>query len=51
MPERNETRSFKRQPICWMPPAAYAKMAHAENPYGDGNAAQRICETLDEYIQ
>ena len=25
---------------------AYNKMAHAANPYGDGNASKRICEAL-----
>jgi len=29
-------------------PSAYAKMARAINPYGDGNAAQRIIRTLEE---
>lgn len=27
-------------------PAAYAEMAHAVNPFGDGHAAERIVETL-----
>ncbi len=27
-------------------PAAYAEMANAVNPYGDGHAAERICEGL-----
>jgi len=27
-------------------PAAYERMAHAANPYGDGHAAQRIVDTL-----
>ncbi len=27
-------------------PAAYGKMAHAENPYGDGFASQKICDIL-----
>ncbi|WP_307786938.1 non-hydrolyzing UDP-N-acetylglucosamine 2-epimerase [Pseudogracilibacillus auburnensis] len=27
-------------------PQEYEKMAHAANPYGDGKAAQRICEVL-----
>ncbi len=27
-------------------PAAYAEMANAVNPYGDGHAAERICEAL-----
>jgi UDP-N-acetylglucosamine 2-epimerase (non-hydrolysing) len=27
-------------------PAAYAAMAHAENPYGDGHAAERIVAML-----
>ena len=27
-------------------PAAYAGMANAVNPYGDGHAAERICERL-----
>jgi UDP-N-acetylglucosamine 2-epimerase (non-hydrolysing) len=25
---------------------AYTRMSHAENPYGDGHAAERICEIL-----
>ena len=25
---------------------AYNKMAHAANPYGDGNASKRICDAL-----
>jgi UDP-N-acetylglucosamine 2-epimerase (non-hydrolysing) len=27
---------------------AYARMSHAENPYGDGHAAERICEILKD---
>jgi UDP-N-acetylglucosamine 2-epimerase len=27
-------------------PAAYAKMAHAVNPYGDGNACRRIADAI-----
>jgi len=30
-------------------PAAYARMAAARNPYGDGRAAERIIEALDEW--
>jgi len=31
-------------------PAAYAEMAHAENPFGDGKAAQRILDILATQI-
>ena len=27
--------------------AAYAKMAHAVNPYGDGNACRRIADAIE----
>ena len=27
-------------------PAVYKAMANAKNPYGDGNAAEKICEAL-----
>ncbi len=27
--------------------AAYEKMAHAVNPYGDGNACRRIADALE----
>lgn len=30
--------------------AAYAKMAHASNPYGDGHASERIVSALKEYL-
>jgi len=30
--------------------AAYQKMAHAENPYGDGQTSQRIVEILAETL-
>jgi UDP-N-acetylglucosamine 2-epimerase len=30
-------------------PAAYARMAAAPNPYGDGRASERIVEALDEW--
>jgi UDP-N-acetylglucosamine 2-epimerase (non-hydrolysing) len=30
-------------------PAAYARMAAARNPYGDGRATERIIEALDEW--
>ena len=29
-------------------PAAYAAMAHASNPYGDGHACERIADILCE---
>lgn len=29
----------------------YKKMAHSENPYGDGNASFRICEILENYFR
>ena len=28
-------------------PAAYEKMSHACNPYGDGNACKRIADVLE----
>lgn len=31
-------------------PAAYAEMAQAQNPYGDGHAAERITAIVDEYL-
>jgi UDP-N-acetylglucosamine 2-epimerase (non-hydrolysing) len=31
-------------------PAAYRSMAHAVNPYGDGQASLRICEALADYF-
>ena len=27
-------------------PEEYSKMAHAANPYGDGEASRRICEAI-----
>jgi UDP-N-acetylglucosamine 2-epimerase len=30
-------------------PAAYAQMANAQNPFGDGHAAERIVQALSEY--
>lgn len=32
-------------------PVAYAEMAHAPNPYGDGNAAQRIVAALEHVLR
>lgn len=32
-------------------PTAYQKMAHAENPFGDGHAAERIVSALLEYSE
>ena len=29
---------------------AYAKMAHAVNPYGDGKTSQRIVEAIEHYF-
>ena len=29
---------------------AYKEMAHAENPYGDGNACKRILDEIDKYF-
>ncbi|MDX2270985.1 MAG: UDP-N-acetylglucosamine 2-epimerase (non-hydrolyzing) [Cyanobacteriota bacterium] len=31
-------------------PVAYAQMAHAENPFGDGQASQRIVEALRQWF-
>ena len=31
--------------------AAYAAMASAKNPYGDGHAAERICEILEGSLE
>lgn len=33
----------------WISQNAYAHMAHAINPYGDGQAAKRIVDTLQEF--
>ncbi|MDK1030339.1 MAG: hypothetical protein QGD96_13595 [Anaerolineae bacterium] len=30
-------------------PAEYAKMAKAANPFGDGHAAERIVEAIQDY--
>ena len=32
-------------------PDAYAKMAHAVNPYGDGHACERIADAIIEYFK
>ena len=35
--------------VCWImirDTAAYAAMAHAVNPYGDGNACRRIADAI-----
>jgi UDP-N-acetylglucosamine 2-epimerase len=32
-------------------PVAYARMASAANPYGDGHAAERIMEALRAIVQ
>ncbi len=32
-------------------PAAYNAMAMAVNPFGDGHAAERICETVERFFQ
>lgn len=32
-------------------PTAYAKMAHAVNPYGDGHACERIADAIEDYFQ
>ena len=29
---------------------AYAKMAHAVNPYGDGKTSQRIVQAIEQYF-
>ena len=31
-------------------PVAYARMAHAENPYGDGNACARIADIVEDFL-
>ncbi|MDR3051249.1 MAG: UDP-N-acetylglucosamine 2-epimerase (non-hydrolyzing) [Oscillospiraceae bacterium] len=31
-------------------PVAYAAMAHAVNPYGDGTASQKICDAIETYF-
>ena len=30
---------------------AYQQMAHAVNPYGDGQAARRICSAIADYFK
>ncbi len=32
-------------------PAAYAKMAHAVNPYGDGHASERIADAVENWFR
>ena len=32
-------------------PAAYAKMAHAVNPYGDGHASERIADAIENWFR
>ena len=41
--EENIYRNFKE---LLEDPAAYEKMSHACNPYGDGNACKRIADVL-----
>jgi len=41
-----ETRIVSETERLLRDPAAYAAMATAHNPYGDGHAAERIAETL-----
>lgn len=43
--EENIYRDFKE---LLEDPAAYKKMSHACNPYGDGNACKRIADVLEE---
>ena len=31
-------------------PAAYAAMAHAVNPYGDGKTSMRILQAIEHYF-
>jgi UDP-N-acetylglucosamine 2-epimerase (non-hydrolysing) len=31
-------------------PKAYARMAHVENPFGDGHASERIAEVLEREL-
>ncbi|HEX8993508.1 MAG TPA: UDP-N-acetylglucosamine 2-epimerase (non-hydrolyzing) [Anaerolineales bacterium] len=44
-----DTQRILREANCLLDdPAAYARMAHAANPYGDGHAAERIVRALLE---
>jgi len=31
-------------------PAAYSKMAHAVNPYGDGKTSERIMQAIEHHF-
>ncbi len=42
----NTARIFHEASCLLDDPAAYARMAHAANPYGDGHAAERIVQAL-----
>lgn len=46
----NEETIFKLTDELLTDEAAYEKMAHASNPYGDGHASERIVEALKEYL-
>ena len=43
-------RIFREAATLLDDPAAYAAMAHAVNPYGDGHAAKRIVDSLEESL-
>jgi UDP-N-acetylglucosamine 2-epimerase (non-hydrolysing) len=46
-----ETERIVQEVGCLLnDPAAYAEMANAVNPYGDGHAAERICEALSMIV-
>ena len=47
--ERNGVGNFVREQTLYILevfPAAYAAMSSAENPFGDGHAAERIVDIL-----
>lgn len=60
----NGPRASTRAPRAWWDPmpivteatrllddaGAYAAMARAENPYGDGRASARICDALADWL-
>ena len=42
----DEAQVFRMAEQLLTDPAAYARMAHAVNPYGDGHACERIAQAI-----
>jgi UDP-N-acetylglucosamine 2-epimerase (non-hydrolysing) len=47
----NPKTIFNRVSALLTDSEAYSRMAHASNPYGDGNAAPRIVRALSQFLQ